>query len=107
MVIAFLATRFVRKDWPGLEWTIFDPLIKCGQQSLQVFCVGVFLSFVAHFLLMLSYGSIGAQIGVSIGGIAIMTAVAYYGNWSKRQDKPLPRPQPPAAPKPEASGAKA
>jgi hypothetical protein len=99
VVIAFLATRFVRKDWPGLEWPIFDPLIKCGQQSLQVFCVGVFLSFVGHFALMMSYGSIWAQLGVSLGGIAIMTAVAYYGNWSKRQDKPLPRPQPPAAPK--------
>ena len=32
VVIAFLVTRFVRKDWPGLEWKIFDPLVKCGQQ---------------------------------------------------------------------------
>lgn len=100
VVIAFLATRFVRKDWPGLEWKIFDPLVKCGQQSLQVFCVGVFLSFVGHFALMMSYGSLWAQLGVSVGGIAILTAVAYYGNWSKQQDKPL-RSQPPAAsPKP-------
>ncbi|MBX9710283.1 MAG: OpgC domain-containing protein [Xanthobacteraceae bacterium] len=105
VVIAFMATRFVRKDWPGLEWKIFDPLMKCGQQSLQVFCVGVFLSFVGHFALMLSYGSLWAQLGVSIGGIAIMTAVAYYGNWSKKQDKPTARPQQPAAPK--TSGASA
>ncbi|HEY0218436.1 MAG TPA: OpgC domain-containing protein [Afipia sp.] len=100
VVIAFLATRFVRKDWPGLEWKIFDPLVKCGQQSLQVFCVGVFLSFVGHFALMMSYGSILAQIGVSVVGIAILTAVAYYGNWSKKQDKPLPRSQPSVAPTP-------
>src|SRR5690554_7647155 len=26
---------------------VFRPVIKCGQQSLEVFCVGVFLSFVA------------------------------------------------------------
>jgi hypothetical protein len=97
VVIAFFVTRFVRKDWAGLEWKIFDPLVKCGQQSLQVFCVGVFLSFVAHFILSMSYGSIWAQLGVSIGGLAVLTGVAYYGNWSKRQDKPSARTAPVAA----------
>jgi len=95
VIIAFFVTRFVQKDWKGLEWKIFDPLIKCGQQSLQVFCVGIFLSFVAHFILLLSWGSFWAQLGVSLGGIAILTAVAYYGNWSKRQDKPTAKPMPP------------
>lgn len=98
VVLAFLATRFVRKDWPGLEWKIFDPLVKCGQQSLQVFCVGVFLSFVAHFTLMMSSGTILMQIVISAAGLAIMTTVAYYGNWSKKQDKPLSKPAPAAAP---------
>ncbi|MEH2509095.1 hypothetical protein V1291_000449 [Nitrobacteraceae bacterium AZCC 1564] len=95
VIIAFFVTRFVHKDWKGLEWRIFDPVIKCGQQSLQVFCVGVFLSFVAHFILLLSWGSFWAQLGVSLGGIAILTAVAYYGNWSKKQDKPSAKPMPP------------
>lgn len=95
VIIAFFVTRFVHKDWKGLEWKIFDPLIKCGQQSLQVFCVGIFLSFVAHFILLLSWGSFWAQLGVSLGGIAILTAVAYYGNWSKKQDKPTAKPMPP------------
>jgi hypothetical protein len=87
-----LVIRFVPKDWPGLEWRIFDPVIVCGQQSLAVFCVGVFLSFVGHFELMLSSGSLFAQIFVSVTGIAIMTIVAYYISWSKRQDKPPPKP---------------
>jgi hypothetical protein len=29
-----------------------------------------------------------------VTGIAIMTLVAYYISWSKRQDKPLPKPAP-------------
>jgi hypothetical protein len=91
-VIVILVIRFVPKEWPGLEWRIFDPVIVCGQQSLAVFCVGVFLSFVGHFELMLSSGSLFAQIFVSVTGIAIMTIVAYYISWSKRQDKPLPKP---------------
>jgi hypothetical protein len=98
VVIVFLVIRFIPKDWPALQWKAFDPVIVCGQQSLAVFCVGVFLSFVGHFELMLSSGSLFAQIFVSVAGIAIMTIVAYYISWSKRQDKP-PKP---AAPKPVA-----
>jgi hypothetical protein len=92
VVIVVLTIKFVPKDLPALEWKIFDPVVKCGQQSLAVFCVGVFLSFVAHFILMLSSGSVLAQIVVSVAGIAIMTLVAYYISWSKKQDKPLPKP---------------
>ncbi|HET9586797.1 MAG TPA: OpgC domain-containing protein [Bradyrhizobium sp.] len=97
VVIVILVIRFVPKDWPGLEWKIFDPLVVCGQQSLAVFCVGVFLSFVGHFQLSMSSGSLFAQIFVSVTGIAIMTIVAYYISWSKRQDKPLPKPPVPKA----------
>jgi hypothetical protein len=93
-----IVIRFIPKDWPALEWKIFDPLIVCGQQSLAVFCVGVFLSFVGHFALSMSSGTLFAQIFVSVSGIAIMTIVAYYISWSKRQDKPLPK-----APAPKAA----
>ncbi|MBJ7405846.1 MAG: OpgC domain-containing protein [Bradyrhizobium sp.] len=96
VVIVILVIRFVPKEWPGLEWKVFDPLIVCGQQSLAVFCVGVFLSFVGHFELSMSSGSLLAQIFVSVAGIAIMTTVAYYISWSKKQDKPLK--PPPAKP---------
>jgi hypothetical protein len=97
VVIVVLVIRFVPKDWKGLEWKVFDPVIVCGQQSLAVFCVGVFLSFVGHFELMMSSGSLFAQIFVSVTGIAIMTIVAYYISWSKRQDKPRPKPAAAAA----------
>lgn len=100
VVIVILVIRFVPKEWPGLEWKIFDPLIVCGQQSLAVFCVGVFLSFVGHFELSMSSGSLLAQIFVSVAGIAIMTTVAYYISWSKKQDKPLKPPAKPAAASP-------
>jgi hypothetical protein len=85
-VVVFLVTRFVPKDSPELKWPIFKPLIKCGEQSLAVFCVGVFLSFIGHFALMISSGSLMSQIFVSASGIAIMTFVAYYISWSKQQD---------------------
>ncbi|HVX78861.1 MAG TPA: OpgC domain-containing protein [Bradyrhizobium sp.] len=86
VVVAFVVTRFVRKDSPALKSPIFRPLIKCGEQSLAVFCIGVFLSFIGHFVLTLSAGSIADQILVSIAGLAIMTFLAYYLSWSRRQD---------------------
>ena len=88
IVAMFVVTRFVSKDWPGLEWRIFRPLIVCGEQSIAVFCLGVFLSFVGHFVLMLSSGSLLEQLLVSASGIAIMTLVAYYLSWSRQQDNP-------------------
>jgi hypothetical protein len=81
-----LATLLPR-DWPGLEWRIFGPAIKCGQQSLEVFCTGIFLSFAAHFVLVEISGAIWMQIAVSIVGILMMTALAYYRSWSKNADK--------------------
>jgi hypothetical protein len=89
IVLAYFVTRFVPKNWHGLEWKIFQPAIKCGEQSLAVFCVGVFLSFAGHFALMTGSGSLMAQIFVSAAGIAIMTLVAYTISWSRRQDDPL------------------
>jgi hypothetical protein len=88
-VAVFMVRRFVPKDWRGLQWQIFQPAIKCGQQSLAVFCVGVFLSFAGHFALTISSGSLAAQVFVSATGIAIMTLVAYCIAWSKQQDSPL------------------
>ncbi|MGP9812871.1 OpgC domain-containing protein [Rhodopseudomonas sp. NSM] len=103
-VLVVLVVRFVPKDWKGLESPIFDPLIKCGQQSLAVFCVGVFLSFVGHFELMMSSGSLLAQIIVSVTGIALMTLVAYYITWSKKQDKPMKPAMATAAPAAQPAG---
>ena len=91
IVIVFIVTRFVSKDWRGLEWQISQPIIKCGEQSLAVFCVGVFLSFVGHFVLTTGSGSLLAQIAVSATGVAMMTVVAYYISWSKQQDEPSER----------------
>ena len=96
VVISMLVVRFIPKTWPGLQWKGFDPAIVCGQQSLPVFCVGVFLSFVAYLVLTMSSGSLLVQILASLAGIAILTIVAYYISWSKQQDKPAK----PAAPAP-------
>lgn len=88
-ILVLLMVRFVPIDWPGLGWPIFRPLIKCGQQSLEVFCVGVFLAFIAHVVLETSSDGFFTQMLVGVAGLAILTGVAYYRSWSKQVDKPV------------------
>jgi hypothetical protein len=91
-VVALFATRLIPKSWHGLNSPVLRPLIVCGEQSLSVFCAGVFLSFAGHFVLVTHSGSLAEQILVSLCGLAIMTLVASYVSWSKRQDRHVPAP---------------
>jgi hypothetical protein len=86
-IVALFATRLIPKTWRGLTSPLSRPLIVCGEQALPVFCVGVFLSLAAHFVLLTGSGSIVQQIMVSLCGIVIMTLAANYVSWSKRQDR--------------------
>ena len=86
-VVALFATRLIPRNWRGLTSPAFRPLIVCGEQSLPVFCVGVFLSLAAHFVLVTGSGSIVQQVMVSLCGVVLMTLVASYMAWSKRQDR--------------------
>lgn len=98
IVIAVLVVRFLPIDWPGLKSRWLRPLIVCGQRSLEVFCVGLLLSFVGHCLLELISDSPLAKILVSMAGIGLMTGIAYYRSWSKKLEKRprSPTPEPPA-----------
>ena len=93
VIVALFATRLVPKNWRGLTSPILRPLIVCGEQSLPVFCVGVFLSLAGYFVLVTGSGTLAQQIMVSLSGIVIMTLAANYVSWSKRQDRPQERQQ--------------
>jgi len=86
LAMTFLFTLIVPRDWQGLCSRALQPLVKCGEEWLAVFCMGVFLSFAAHFILITGPNSLTRQVLVSIAGIVAMTGVAYYVSWSKHQD---------------------
>ncbi|MBR0869527.1 OpgC domain-containing protein [Bradyrhizobium tropiciagri] len=86
LALAFLFTLLVPRDWPRLRSYALQPIIKCGEEWLAVFCAGVFLSFAAHLVLITGPNSLAMQVVVSVAGILAMTAVAYYVSWSKQQD---------------------
>src|SRR5262249_15240877 len=65
-IIGMLVACFLPRYWPVLEWLIFTPAILCGQQSLQTFCIGIFLSFAAYFVLVETTDAIWMQVLVNI-----------------------------------------
>ena len=88
LALAFLATHLVPADHPGLRLRPLQAVIRCGEEWLAVFCVGVFLSFAGYLILITGPNLVVVQVAVSVVGFGAMTAVAYYVAWSKRQDLP-------------------
>jgi hypothetical protein len=74
--LAFIVSRYLHRDWKGLKSIWLRPLVLCGQHSLPLFCLGVFLSFGAHWVLVQYSNSGFEQIIVAFVGFSIMTAVA-------------------------------
>jgi hypothetical protein len=83
LALATVTIYFLPRDWPGLRSKILRPAILCGQHSLEIFCLGVFLAFAAHFAKVEISGGIPMQILVSALGILIMIAAAMLLAWYK------------------------
>ena len=91
LALAAITVRFLPRDWPGLKSPWLRPLILCGQHSLEIFCLGVFLAFAGHFVLAEVSGGAALHFLVSISGIFIMCAVAWVISWYKHSaDKSAP-----------------
>jgi hypothetical protein len=52
-------------------------MILCGQHSLPIFCIGVLLSFSAHWILTQYTKGVWEQLAVSAAGIVIMVGIAW------------------------------
>jgi len=83
---AFLGSRWAR------------PVILCGQNSLYVFCLGIVLSVLGHFVLEELQSGLPAQMAVNLLGIALMIATAALLQWfktaSRRPRAPSVQPAP-------------
>ncbi|RDJ93710.1 hypothetical protein B4Q13_20085, partial [Lacticaseibacillus rhamnosus] len=73
-----LVTRFTLGErWSeAISSSVLRPMILCGQFSLQIFCLGVFLAFAGSFVLTESSAGLGLHALVGILGILIMCAAA-------------------------------
>ena len=81
LALAVIALRLVPGDWPGLRSPWVRPLILCGQYSLQIFALGIALSFAGYALLMELSAGVVLHVIVGIAGILIMCGVARVFTW--------------------------
>ncbi|HLI11480.1 MAG TPA: OpgC domain-containing protein [Alphaproteobacteria bacterium] len=84
LALAYVTVTLVRPHTAFLRWRVCRPILRCGQQSLYVFCVGILLSFTSHFFLVEVDDSLGMQVLVSAAGVAIMIGLAYLIAWYRR-----------------------
>jgi hypothetical protein len=83
LALAAVTVRFVPRDWPMLKSPVFRPAILCGQHSLEIFCLGVFLAFAGQFVIAQWSGGPLVQTAISLAGIMVMVATAGLISWYK------------------------
>ncbi|WP_157860980.1 OpgC domain-containing protein [Bradyrhizobium viridifuturi] len=83
LALTVVVLRFVRNDWAGLKSPFARPLILCGQYSLQIFALGVALSFAGYALLMELDAGAALHFIVGVGGLLVMYCVAQTFTWYK------------------------
>jgi hypothetical protein len=86
LALAAVTVRFIPRDWSALKSPWLWPAILCGQHSLEIFCLGVFLAFAAHFVMVELVGGILMQVLLSMAGILVMVAIAWLISWYKRME---------------------
>ena len=76
LALAVCVANIVPAHWAALRSRAVLGAVRCGENSLEVYCVGVLLSLVGYFLLRTASGGVLAQIMVSGMGIAVLTVFA-------------------------------
>ena len=62
------------------------PIIRCGQQSPQVFCLGILLSVLGYFVFAEWSDGVAPQLLVNIAGVAVMIGVGELITWYRAID---------------------
>lgn len=88
LALVHVTVAVFRRDNPVFLSPLAEPVIRCGQHSLNIFCLGIFLSFLGHFVLVEISRAAAVHVLVSAAGILIMFGVAYFLTWSKQRGRP-------------------
>jgi hypothetical protein len=81
LAIAILVARFVPSDWQGLKTLVLRGAVRCGENSLEIYCLSVLLSLVAHLVLLRISTGPTVQVAVSAVGIVLLVGCATLSTW--------------------------
>ena len=76
LAIAVLAAWLVPRNSRVQKTAVMRGAIRCGQNSLPIYCLGVLLAFVSHMALLDISNGLAMQIALSVGGIMAMIVSA-------------------------------
>ena len=82
-----IVTTFVPSGAAFLRSPVARPVVLCGQQSLEIFCLGILLSALGHFVLSEYDATISIQLAVNLVGILAMCLTASMINWYKTNSR--------------------
>jgi len=91
LALAVVGVRLTARDWRGPLKPLIIAMIRCGENSLAMYCLGVLLSFMGHVILLEFSGAIAMQVAVSISGIVLMSVVATLMTWEAKLDRRGPK----------------
>ncbi len=87
VILFFAAVAVIAVAMPAnaaiLRSPAAKPLVLCGQQSLEIFCLGILLSALGHFVLSEYDSAISIQLLVNLAGILVMCLTARMLDWYK------------------------
>lgn len=89
--LAIVVSRLTPPDWHGLLKPWMTATIRCGENSLAMYCFGVLLSFMGFVILTRFSDTFAMQVAVSIAGIALMIAAATLLTWEAKNDRRGPK----------------
>ena len=98
LALAVLAAWFVPHNWRGLTTAVMRGAIRCGQNSLPIYCLGVLLTFASHLALLDISEGLTMQIALSVGGVLVMIVAATLLNLIKIKPSQRPHAKPPDLP---------
>lgn len=78
-----IVAAIVSPDVAFLRSPLTKPLVLCGQQSLEIFCLGILLSALGHFVISEYSASFVTQFFVNLFGIMGMCLTAKMIDWYK------------------------
>lgn len=83
LALAYLTAQFVAANGWLMRSSWAVPLIRCGQHSLHIFCLGSVLAVLGHIIITESGRSLLVQTAVNMAGVGIMFGTAYAMTWYK------------------------
>lgn len=88
LALAMLVVSLLPRDSAFLAGPLARPIVLCGQNSLYIFCLGILLAVLGHFVLAEVTDRLSVQLLVNAAGILLMISSAFIIAWYKKASRP-------------------